>query len=123
MKSLWLLETGVLSNSNEILLSFHRFQLQFFTKEPLPFDHNNANLNVIEINPFKHLCHLQLNFMPGNDTDVKKYLANCLQTLKENYTRLCKEYAENKTSLTQRLETTQQVSLSPAHKYRLHLQL
>jgi spindle assembly abnormal protein 6 len=87
-----------------------KFQLQFFTKEPLPYDHNNANLNVIEINPFKHLCHLQLNFMPGNDTDVKKYLANCLQQIRESYAKLTKEYNDNKTNLSQKLESTQQVS-------------
>lgn len=84
--------------------------MQLYTKEPLPFDHNNASLNVIEINPFKHLCHLQLNFMPGNDSDVKKYLANCLKQLRENYTKLNREHDETKANLTQRLESTQQVS-------------
>jgi spindle assembly abnormal protein 6 len=89
---------------------FFRFQLQLYTKDPLPFDHNNAYLNVIEINPFKHLCHLQLTFMPGNDSDVKKYLATCLQGLRENYIKLNKEYDDNKMNLSQRLENTQQVS-------------
>jgi spindle assembly abnormal protein 6 len=69
-----------------------------------------AYLNVIEINPFKHLCHLQLTFMPGNDSDVKKYLTTCLQGLRENYIKLNKEYDDNKMNLSQRLENTQQVS-------------
>jgi hypothetical protein len=51
--------------------------------------------------------------MPGNDTDVKKYLANCLQGLKENYMRLNKEYTDNKMNLTQRLESAQQVGRRP----------
>ena len=41
-----------------------------------------ANLNVVETNPFKHLTHLSLKFLPGTDTDVKKYLAHCLKMLK-----------------------------------------
>jgi spindle assembly abnormal protein 6 len=56
-----------------------KFQLQIYTKDPLTIAYNNAYLNVMEINAFKHLCHLQLTFMPGNDSDVKKYLADCLQ--------------------------------------------
>ena len=43
---------------------------------------STANLNVIETNPFKHLTHLSLKFLPGNDSDIKKYLARCLQKLK-----------------------------------------
>ncbi len=87
----------------------NRFQLQFYSKEPLPFDHGHANLNVIEINPFKHLCHLSLSFMPGNDTDVKKYLATCLQSLREDYTKLNRLYEENRSSSAQKLEQAQQV--------------
>lgn len=87
-----------------------KFQLQFFTKDPLPYDHSNASLNIIEINPFKHLCHLTLNFMPGNDSDVKKYLANCLKTIREQYSSLSKQYEQTKTQLNQELESTRMVS-------------
>ena len=38
-----------------------------------------GTLKVIETNPFKHLTHLSLNLRPGNDHDVKKYLATCLK--------------------------------------------
>jgi spindle assembly abnormal protein 6 len=83
-----------------------KFQLQFYSKEPLPYDHGHANLNVIEINPFKHLCHLSLNFMPGNDTDVKKYLATCLQTLRDDHTKLVRLHEETKASQSQKYEAT-----------------
>ena len=83
-----------------------KFQLQFYSKEPLPYDHGHANLNVIEINPFKHLCHLSLNFMPGNDADVKKYLATCLQTLRDDYAKLSRTHEETKQALTQKLDAT-----------------
>jgi len=85
-----------------------KFQLQFYSKEPLPFDHGDASLNVIEINPFKHLYHLSLNFMPGNDADVKKYLATCLQTLRDDYTRLTRVHEETKQSLSQKLDSSVQ---------------
>lgn len=45
-------------------------------------DRSPAMLNVVETNPFKHLTHLSLKFVPGSDTDVKKYLADCLKQLK-----------------------------------------
>ena len=44
--------------------------------------HSNGVLDVVETNPFKHLIHLSLKFLPGNDEEIKKYLARCLKTLK-----------------------------------------
>ena len=45
-------------------------------------DRSTAMLNVVETNPFKHLTHLSLKFVPGSDADVKKYLADCLKQFK-----------------------------------------
>ena len=39
-------------------------------------------LNVVETNPFRHLNHLSLKFVPASDTYLKKYLAECLLGLK-----------------------------------------
>ena len=47
-----------------------------------------GTLNVVETNPFKHLVHLSLRFLPGNDKEIKKYLANCLLSLKVQDTHL-----------------------------------
>ncbi len=44
-------------------------------------EHGIAELSVVETNPFKHLTHLALKLQPGNDADVKKYLAKCLRKL------------------------------------------
>lgn len=44
--------------------------------------------------------------MPGNDADVKKYLATCLQTLRDDYTKLSRTAEESKQTLTQKLEAT-----------------
>lgn len=85
-----------------------KFQLQFWTKEPLPYDHAQGSLNVIEINPFKHLCHLSLQFAPGNDADVKKYLAECLRTLRDQHAKLSSLHTDTKSSLSAQLDSTQQ---------------
>ena len=45
-------------------------------------DRTTALLNIVETNPFKHLTHLSLKFVPGSDADVKKHLADCLKQLK-----------------------------------------
>lgn len=46
-----------------------------------------------ETNPFKHLTHLSLKLLPGNDVEIKKFLASCLKCSKEE-----------KISLTQSLD-------------------
>ena len=56
-----------------------RFLLQFVVGSGL--DQGVATLHVVETNPFKHLTHLSLKFLPGSDAEVKKYLASCLKHL------------------------------------------
>lgn len=46
-------------------------------------DNSPAFLNVVETNPFKHLTHLSLKLLPGNDVEIKKFLAGCLKCSKE----------------------------------------
>ncbi|XP_075119490.1 spindle assembly abnormal protein 6 homolog [Leptodactylus fuscus] len=58
-----------------------RFLLQLLTSSN-GLDCLSANLNIIETNPFKHLVHLSLKLLEGNDSDVKKYLADCIKSLK-----------------------------------------
>lgn len=48
-------------------------------------DKNNAMLNVIEANAFKHLTHLSLKLLQPNDTALKKYLGQCLIQLKVSF--------------------------------------
>jgi hypothetical protein len=60
----------------------YRFLLTFTISE---HDCGVSHLNVVETNSFKHLTHLSLKFMLGNDVDVKKYLAGCLTSLKVLY--------------------------------------
>ena len=43
-----------------------------------------AGFNIIETNSFKHINHLSLQFLPGNDASVKEYLANLVKEFKVN---------------------------------------
>lgn len=78
-----------------------RFLLQLVSPAA-NLDNSPAFLNVVETNPFKHLTHLSLKLLPGNDVEIKKFLASCLKCSKEE-----------KISLTQSLEdVTRQLNLT-----------
>ncbi|KAL4674375.1 hypothetical protein H8959_018309 [Pygathrix nigripes] len=59
-----------------------RFLLQLVSPAAM-LDNSPAFLNVVETNPFKHLTHLSLKLLPGNDVEIKKFLAGCLKCSKE----------------------------------------
>ncbi|KAK2500007.1 hypothetical protein MC885_007718 [Smutsia gigantea] len=69
-----------------------RFLLQLVSPATI-LDSSPAFLNVVETNPFKHLTHISLKLLPGNDVEIKKFLASCLKCSKEE-----------KLSLTQSLD-------------------
>ncbi|XP_003409570.2 spindle assembly abnormal protein 6 homolog [Loxodonta africana] len=78
-----------------------RFLLQLVSPAAI-LDNSPAFLNVVETNPFKHLTHLSLKLLPGNDVEIKKFLAGCLKCSKEE-----------KLSLTQSLDdVTRQLNLT-----------
>ncbi|XP_043856466.1 spindle assembly abnormal protein 6 homolog isoform X2 [Dromiciops gliroides] len=78
-----------------------RFLLQLVSTTAI-LDHSPVFLNVVETNPFKHLTHLSLKLLPGNDMEIKKFLAGCLKCSKEE-----------KLSLEQTLEdVTRQLNLT-----------
>nr|CAB3265872.1 spindle assembly abnormal protein 6 homolog [Phallusia mammillata] len=68
----------------------------------------NGVLKVIETNPFKHLTHLCLNLVPGNDSDVKKYLATCLKISMERQRTLEEKLQQTEHDLKHKLEQTRQ---------------
>lgn len=67
---------------NPIFVFLCRFILHFLSQGSFNGERTTCTLNVIETNPFKHLTHLSLKFIPGTDSDIKKYLADCLKQLK-----------------------------------------
>ncbi|XP_016130050.1 spindle assembly abnormal protein 6 homolog [Sinocyclocheilus grahami] len=84
-----------------------RFLLQL-TSASSAFDHSPSNLNIVETNAFKHLTHLSLKLLPGSDTDIKKYLAACLSTVKEEKQQLEQKLRKTEEDLTRRLNYAQQ---------------
>lgn len=88
---------------------FSRFILQFVGQGGNNSDHCVHVLNIVETNPFKHLIHLSLKFIPGQDSDIKKYLADCLKQLKETNELLHQRLEHTNEDLTQRLQQTQEV--------------
>ncbi|XP_064576521.1 spindle assembly abnormal protein 6 homolog isoform X1 [Zonotrichia leucophrys gambelii] len=84
-----------------------RFLLQLVSSAPA-LDHTPVSLNVVETNPFKHLTHLSLKFLPGTDAEIKKFLANCLKCLKEDKMMLEEKLRRTEEDLTRQLSYTQQ---------------
>ncbi|XP_062991851.1 spindle assembly abnormal protein 6 homolog [Elgaria multicarinata webbii] len=71
-------------------------------------DYCPSLLNVVETNPFKHLTHLSLKFLPGNDAEVKKFLATCLKCVKQEKLLLEQKLSKTEEDLTRQLTYTQQ---------------
>ncbi|KFO98689.1 Spindle assembly abnormal protein 6 [Calypte anna] len=84
-----------------------RFLLQLVSSASI-LDHTPVFLNVVETNPFKHLTHLSLKFLPGNDAEIKKFLASCLKCLKEDKMMLEEKLRKTEEDLTRQLSYTQQ---------------
>uniref|UniRef100_A0A452IWZ2 Spindle assembly abnormal protein 6 homolog n=1 Tax=Gopherus agassizii TaxID=38772 RepID=A0A452IWZ2_9SAUR len=84
-----------------------RFLLQLDASASV-LDHTPAFLNVVETNPFKHLTHLSLKFLPGNDAEIKKFLAICLKCIKEEKSLLEQKLKKTEDDLTRQLSYTQQ---------------
>ncbi|XP_068946635.1 spindle assembly abnormal protein 6 homolog isoform X2 [Petaurus breviceps papuanus] len=82
---------------------FQRFLLQLVSTTAI-LDHSPVFLNVVETNPFKHLTHLSLKLLPGNDMEIKKFLAGCLKCSKEEKLSL----EQTLEDVTRQLNFTQQ---------------
>uniref|UniRef100_A0A8C5RSB7 Spindle assembly abnormal protein 6 homolog n=1 Tax=Laticauda laticaudata TaxID=8630 RepID=A0A8C5RSB7_LATLA len=84
-----------------------RFLLQLVSSGS-SLDHTPSFLNVVETNPFKHLTHLSLKFLAGNDAEIKKFLASCLKSIKEEKLLLEEKLSRTEENLTRQLNYTQQ---------------
>ncbi|XP_032118825.1 spindle assembly abnormal protein 6 homolog isoform X2 [Sapajus apella] len=81
-----------------------RFLLQLVSPTAI-LDNSPAFLNVVETNPFKHLTHLSLKLLPGNDVEIKKFLAGCLKCSKEEKLSLMQSLDD----VTRQLDFTQKI--------------
>uniref|UniRef100_A0A6Q2YJM7 Spindle assembly abnormal protein 6 homolog n=1 Tax=Esox lucius TaxID=8010 RepID=A0A6Q2YJM7_ESOLU len=85
-----------------------KFLLQLSSPSSPVLDHSPANLNVVETNAFKHLTHLSLKLLHGTDLELKKYLAVCLSTVKEEKQQLEKRLTKTEDDLSRQLSYAQQ---------------
>ncbi|XP_070602575.1 spindle assembly abnormal protein 6 homolog isoform X2 [Erythrolamprus reginae] len=92
-----------------------RFLLQLVSSGS-SLDHTASFLNVVETNPFKHLTHLSLKFLPGNDAEIKKFLASCLKSTKEEKVLLEQKLSRTEEDLTRQLNYTQQTLLEKSRE-------
>ncbi|KAH3730971.1 spindle assembly abnormal protein 6 homolog [Dreissena polymorpha] len=86
-----------------------KFVLHIVSQGSFTGDRCTATLNIVETNPFKHLNHLSLKFVPGSDADVKKYLADCLKQFKETNSLLQQRLEHTDADLNHRLKNTQEL--------------
>ncbi|XP_047141307.1 spindle assembly abnormal protein 6 homolog isoform X1 [Hydra vulgaris] len=66
-------------------------------------------LEVVETNPFKHLVHLSLKFLPAKNEELKAYLVDCLKKLKGENALLQNKLACTENDLSRHLLSTQKI--------------
>ena len=108
------LDFSKLKNDQNLLVEFVSFPLKFiellkqvikdsslespkFICKLVSRDPNPATLSVIETNSFRNIIHISLSFVPGNDTQLKSYLAG-----------LVKEFKDKSSSLYEKLQIKSQ---------------
>ena len=67
----------------------------------------NSILQIIETNSFKHITHLSLNFIPGNDSSIKKYLSDLVKETKLENKNLKMKLEKSVTQLSGQLENSE----------------
>ncbi|KAK3784496.1 hypothetical protein RRG08_004679 [Elysia crispata] len=60
--------------------------------------------NIVETNPFRHLNHLSLKFLPGSDADIKSHLADCLKQMKETNSLIQHKFEHTASDLSRQLQ-------------------
>jgi spindle assembly abnormal protein 6 len=91
---------------SESTSSTPRFLLQLVT---FTADKSSALLNVVEANPFKHLTHLSLKVLLASDSVLKKYLAECLMSLREEKSVLSETLTTVRADLSSQLNRAQEL--------------
>ncbi|KAJ3333697.1 Spindle assembly abnormal protein 6 [Blyttiomyces sp. JEL0837] len=79
---------------------------KFLAQMSLGANSQSALFNIIETNTFKHIIHLSLHFIPGNDAAVKQYLAGMVKELKTDNSVLRNQLRSTHDSLSTRLRDT-----------------
>lgn len=105
-------EFSLLKNEQNLLVDFLQFPLKFIEllKEVMSAGNAEypkficrlvsdnpkpASFSIIETNSFRNIIHISLSFLPGNDSQLKAYLAG-----------LVKDFKEKSSELTEKLKST-----------------
>eukprot|EP00833_Pecoramyces_ruminatium_P013331 jgi/Orpsp1_1/1187363/evm.model.d7180000057184.1 len=126
---LYTLEIGeddfhVLKNEQNLLVDFQQFPISFtqlldecinskfddnpkFVAKLINDSTRNSILQIIETNSFKHITHLSLSFIPGNDTSIKKYLSDLVKETKIENKNLKSKLEKSVTQLTNQLKSSE----------------
>jgi hypothetical protein len=67
-------------------------------------------LSIVEVNEFKHVSHLNLQFRPGSDDSIKAYLSSSLKFATEAKGRLTVQGSGLRTDLEQRERQLEQAT-------------
>ncbi|KAJ3032713.1 hypothetical protein HDV00_007189 [Rhizophlyctis rosea] len=69
-----------------------------------------STFNIIETNTFKHITHLSLNYIPGNDTAIKKNIATLVKDFKSQTTSFKSQLASTTSTLTTKLQEAESLN-------------
>ncbi|XP_063692714.1 spindle assembly abnormal protein 6 homolog [Bolinopsis microptera] len=77
----------------------------------LIIQHSTAVLQVVEVNPFKHLVHLSLNLSTATDAVIKKYLSDCLRDLQKKHKDLHQKHDSETSQFTEKIKCLEESSI------------
>ncbi|GIY58471.1 spindle assembly abnormal protein 6 homolog [Caerostris extrusa] len=82
------------------------FLLMFSINEKVGSLTSSSELDVVETNPFKHLTHLSLKFVPATDSSIKQYLSMCFKNLKEENRQLHNRLTQSEHDFKEQLSSS-----------------
>ncbi|RKP21144.1 hypothetical protein ROZALSC1DRAFT_27429 [Rozella allomycis CSF55] len=104
----------MLKEEQTLLVDFNQFPLKVteliesvIASQFVQQDGNISHLNIIETNSFKHITHLSLKLVQGNDTAIKNYLASLTKFYKEQSKTVSSQLNMTQSSLSEQLKFTQ----------------
>ncbi|KAJ3056666.1 Spindle assembly abnormal protein 6 [Rhizophlyctis rosea] len=69
-----------------------------------------STFNIIETNTFKHITHLSLHFIPGNDIAIRQYLATLVKDYKTQTSTLKSQLSSTTNTLSAKLQEAESLN-------------
>ena len=90
-----------------LYLCIYIFKFERFVAKLINDSTRNSILQIIETNSFKHITHLSLSFIPGNDNSIKKYLSELVKETKLENKNLKAKLEKSVTQLSSQLKSSE----------------